>query len=113
VKAVLGVVEPVNTTSSVRLHTQALDEKCQRVWREGPPTVDDVLEVLLESCCACVHPDTDTRCRDTRIADTDVVVGDSQGRSESVAGPDAPEPSEVLSASEWYTLTASFRTRGM
>jgi len=60
------------------------------VWREGFPTLDDILEVPLESCCARVHLDTDDQRRDARIAEVDVVVGVGQGGLKSVAGWDTP-----------------------
>ena len=40
--------------------------------------MNNVLEVLVESCCTLVHPDTDNRRRGARIADAGVAVGDSQ-----------------------------------
>ena len=81
----------MDATSSTRLHAQALDDECGSVWREGFTTVDDVVEVPLESYYAGVrHPDTDIGRRDGRIMDGDLVVGGGQGRSKSVAGLGTP-----------------------
>jgi len=89
-KTVLGVIELVDATSSVRLHAQALDEDRRCVWREGFPTVDNILEVPLESYCARVHLDTDGQRRGARIVEVDVVVDVGQGSLKSVAGWDTP-----------------------
>ena len=84
--AAFGVIEFVDAISSILLHTQALDEERGRVWREGLSTVDDIVEVPLESYCTRVHLDTDIRGRSARVAGVGVVVGIGQGRLKSVAG---------------------------
>ena len=59
------------------------------MWCEGFSTVDDVIEVPLESSRARVHLDTATRRRNMYVVDVDVTVGDGQGGLKSVAGTSA------------------------
>jgi len=71
-KTSFGIIEVVDTTSNLGLYAEALDEVREGAWREGFPTVDDVIEALWGSIA--------------RNADGDAMAGDGQGLPKSVAG---------------------------